>query len=160
MISLPEIPKSYLPMTFLSSYDVLVSSRRWRHHHERALVFILLIYFLFQKLPLSLKLRLQCRSPPTIDQLYNHGTTAFPKRSETKNPRMEHNNFWAWTKVSGAVNKFPGKQISFRGWTKRLWERSKYLWGSSRISAHAYNFFGQPGKFSGTTIIYLGHLKI
>jgi hypothetical protein len=33
--------------------------------------------------------------PPTIDQLYNHGTTAFPKRSETKNPRMEHNNFWA-----------------------------------------------------------------
>jgi len=98
--------------------------------------------------------------PPTIDQLYNHGTTAFPKRSETKNPRMEHNNFWAWTKVSGAVNKFPGKQISFRGWTKRLWERSKYLWGSSRISAHAYNFFGQPGKFSGHNYNIFGAFKI
>jgi len=94
----PCLLNSHWDSKILSSYDVLVSSRRWRHHHERALVFILLIYFLFQKLPLSLKLRLQCRSPPTIDQLYNHGTTAFPKRSETKNPRMEHNNFWAGTK--------------------------------------------------------------
>jgi len=34
----------------------------------------------------------------TIEQLHNHGTTAFPKRSETKNLRMKHNNFWAQTK--------------------------------------------------------------
>jgi len=59
---------------------------------------------------------------PTLNQLHNHGTTAFPKWLETKNPRMEHNKFRARTKkcrdlenIFGAVNKFLGQGNKFPG---------------------------------------------
>ena len=35
---------------------------------------------------------------PTIDQLANHGTTAFLKWLDAQNPRMGHNNFRTQTK--------------------------------------------------------------
>jgi hypothetical protein len=47
---------------------------------------------------------------PTIDQLANHGTTAFLKWLEAQNPRMAHNNFRA---------------------------HIKNLWGLENISAHS-----------------------
>jgi hypothetical protein len=45
---------------------------------------------------------------PTIDQLSNHGSTAFLKWLEAQNPRMGHNNFRAQTK------KFAGTWKYFR----------------------------------------------
>jgi hypothetical protein len=50
---------------------------------------------------------------PTIDQLPNYGTTAFSKWLKAQNPRIEHNNFRAQTKILRGLKNISAHHISF-----------------------------------------------
>ena len=93
---------------------------------------------------------------PTLDQLPNHGRTAFLKWLETKNHCMGHNNFRAQTKKFAgtwkcfraarkfprAVSKFPRKVNKFPHIHLIFLRKPQcYFWGYN-YSAHSLKCFG------------------